>query len=356
MGKISINEKLKKIQPYIMDKNKYNVKLDANESFLEFPKELKEELFSTIDEVLFNRYPDPDAEEICRLYGEYCGTSEKNIMPGNGSDDIIQTLCNGFLESGDKILTLKPDFSMYKFYASIIGASSLEYDMGENLIFHKEAFVKLANDNAVKLIIFSNPNNPTGNVIKRDDILYVVKNCDALVVADEAYYEFYGETVIDCIYEYENLAVLRTCSKAFGLAGLRVGFLIAGDIIIENAKKVKPPYNVNSLSQAAAKVMLSHPEIIRENIKRIKEERNYLYEKLLNLESKFGKSKLKVYPTGANFIYIRTVYSQIIFESLRNSSIIVRNFGENLRVNAGTRKENGEFIEALEKLLAGIGE
>lgn len=355
MGKLILNEKLKKLKPYIMDKKEYRVKLDANESFLNFPEELKEELRASLDKVLFNRYPDADGEKICSLYGKYCGSPENNIMPGNGSDDIIQILCNGFLEKGDKLLTLKPDFSMYRFYASLAGAASLEYDLGKDLIFNREAFVKLAKESQARMIIFSNPNNPTGNVIKRDDILYVVENCDALVVADEAYYEFYGESVIDCIEKYENLAVLRTCSKAFGLAGARVGFLIASDLIIENARKVKPPYNVNSLSQAAAQVLLRHAEIIEKNIREIKKEINYLYEKLINLEKQFGKNKLRVYPTSANFVYINSPYAKEIFDKLKGGSIIVRSFGESLRINAGSRMENTEFINSFEKLLLNIG-
>lgn len=350
MGKLLISDKLNNIKPYVVDKSTYNVKLDANESFLSFPEELRPELIDSVVKVLYNRYPDPDSEEICRLYGNYCGVNSKYIMAGNGSDEIIQILVNGFLSCGDAVLTVKPDFSMYKFYASLIGAYVIEYDMGEDLKFNVEEFVKLAKDEEAKLIIFSTPNNPTGGIMKREDILYIVENTDALVVVDEAYYEFCGETVVDCIEKYENLAVLRTCSKAMALAAARVGFIIAGELIIENFKKVKPPFNVNSLSQAAASVILSKPEIIKSSVEKIISERDYLYEKLSDFQNKVGVENFKVYPTKSNFIYIKAAEADRIFEGLKKKAIAVRCFGSNLRINAGSREENDICMAALEEV------
>lgn len=351
MGKLLVNEKLSNIKPYIVDKHIYNVRVDANESFLGFPEVLKPELTEAISNVLFNRYPDPDSSELCKLYAEYCGVDSKYIMAGNGSDEIIQTLINGFLNCGDAVLTVKPDFSMYKFYASLIGAYVIEYDMGEELQFKVEDFVKLAKDEEVKLIIFSTPNNPTGGIRSRDEILYIVENTDALVIVDEAYFEFCGETVIDCIDKYENLAVLRTCSKALALAAARVGFIIAGEQIIENFKKVKPPFNVNTLSQVAASVVLRHPEIIKSNIERIVTERDYLYEKLIVVQGKVGVGDFRVYPTQSNFIYIKAAEAKNIYEGLKEKGIAIRFFGSNLRINAGSREENDILLAALEGLL-----
>jgi histidinol-phosphate aminotransferase len=347
MGKLLISDKLNNIKPYVVDKNYYSVKLDANESFLPFPEELKPQLAETMINVLYNRYPDPDSEELCKLYGNYCGVDSRYIMAGNGSDEIIQILINGFLNCGDAVLTLKPDFSMYKFYASLIGAYVIEYDMGEDLEFKVEDFVKLAKDEEVRLIIFSTPNNPTGGIMSREDILYIVQNTDALVIVDEAYYEFCGETVVDCIEKYENLAVLRTCSKALALAAARVGFVIAGEKVIENFKKVKPPFNVNTLSQAAASVVLSKTEIIKSNIEKIIIERDYLYEGLIKIQDNVGVEYFKVYPTKSNFVYIKAAESVKVFEVLKEKGIAIRCFGNNLRINAGTREENDRLIAAL---------
>lgn len=344
MGMLIINDKLNRIEPYIVDKTEYSVKLDANESFLNFPQSLKEELMDALMKVLYNRYPDPESEQLCRLYGQYCGVDSKYILAGNGSDEIIQTLMNGFLNCGDAVLTLKPDFSMYKFYASLLGAYVYEYDLDENLTFDLEDFIRVALDEEVKIIIFSTPNNPTGAVVSREHIIKIVEETDALVVVDEAYFEFHGETVVDLITKYENLAVLRTCSKAMGLAAARVGFIIAGESIIRNFKKVKAPYNVNSLSQATASVMLRHPEIIKDNIKQIVKERDYLYQELCKLQQ---NDSFKVYPTCANFIYIKTERAKELNEALKKQGIAIRCFGESLRINAGSREENLRVIETL---------
>ncbi|NLZ48144.1 MAG: histidinol-phosphate transaminase [Clostridiales bacterium] len=344
MGKLVINDKLNRIEPYVVDKREYRVKLDANESFLNFPESLKEELSEALMKVIYNRYPDPEAESLCRLYGQYCGVDSKYILAGNGSDEIIQTLMNGFLNCGDGVLTLKPDFSMYKFYASLIGAYVYDYALDENLTFDVEDFINVALNEDVKIIIFSTPNNPTGVVVSREDIIKIVEQTNALVVVDEAYYEFCGETVVDLVAKYENLAVLRTCSKAMGLAAARVGFIIAGELVINNYKKVKPPYNVNSLSQVAASVILKHPDIIKDNIQKIVKERDYLYEELCKLDQ---GNKFKVYPTSSNFIYIKSERGKEVYEVLRDQGIAIRCFGEYLRINAGSREENIRVLEAI---------
>ena len=354
MGRLYISDKMRNIKPYVVDKTQYEVKLDANESFIALPKEVEAEMKDELIRVLYNRYPDPDADIICRLYGEYCGMSSNNIMAGNGSDELIQILVNGFLDKGDTLLTIKPDFSMYKFYAALMGVNVEEYDMGEELIFDKYEFVSKAQSIRAKLIIFSNPNNPTGAVICRDDILYVVENTDALVIVDEAYFEFYGETVINEICKFSNMAVLRTCSKAIGIAAARVGFLIASEEVIVNLKKVKPPFNVSSLSQAAASVILKNKHIIDENIQKIKEGRDNLYSALKLAEKHYGTELIMVYPTYANFIYIKSPISRQIFEALKEMSIIVRCFGNFLRINTGSKEENQRFISALERIAATI--
>ena len=161
------------------------MKLDANESFLNFPDSLKEELTDALMKVLYNRYPDPESEDLCSLYGQYSDVDPNYILAGNGSDEIIQTLMNGFLSCGDAVLTLKPDFSMYKFYASLLGAYVYEYELDEDLKFDLDDFIEVAENEEVKVIIFSTPNNPTGTVVSRDDIIKIVEKTKALVVVDE---------------------------------------------------------------------------------------------------------------------------------------------------------------------------
>ena len=196
----------------------------------------------------------------------------------------------------------------------------------------------MANHEEVKIVYLSNPNNPTGNIITRENIIKVIEGCKCIVVIDEAYFEFYGETVVDKIKKYDNLIVLRTCSK-IGLAAIRLGFLITNDILMEELKKVKPPYNVNSISQSIASVIFDDPEIIHRNVESIIIERSYLWKKLSNIDG------IKLYKAEANFILIQVKNAKKMKKQLLEQSINVRSFTtgvlENcLRITIGSREEN----------------
>lgn len=348
MGKLQFHEKLQSIAPYKVDKTLYPIKLDANESFITFSESLKEELAESIKNVAFNRYPDPDATEVCELYSKYCGCDIDNIIAGNGSDELIQVIVNAFMGKADKALTLKPDFSMYKFYSSLIGANIVEFELDENMNFNVEEFVRKANTEKVKLIIFSNPNNPSGGVISQEKINFILEQTEALVVVDEAYYEFYGESSIKFINKYGNLAVLRTCSKAMGIAATRLGFLISNKNVIDNIKKVKPPFNVNSLTQALGAVILKKTELINRNIESILIERRYLVENL----KKCFRGNAVIYPTNANFIYIKCDNFEFIYKQLLTKGISIRYFKDGaIRITVGNREENKRIILELKFLL-----
>jgi histidinol-phosphate aminotransferase len=336
---------LKDFKPYELEENNYSIRLDANESFLNFPIELENELLKEVRTSLFNRYPDPFSTKVCSLYADYADTSYKNIIAGNGSDELIQIIVNTFISPGDKVMLLSPDFSMYRLYTKLAGGTPVEFELGNNFEFDAEAFTEKANCERAKLVFISNPNNPTGGVIAEDKLLMVVERCKSIVVIDEAYYEFYGKSLIDKINNYENLVILRTCSKAMGLAALRLGFLITNVVLIEEFKKTKPPFNVNSMTQAIASVLLSKPEYIRRNVESIAKERNYLIEKLRCLSGLF------VYPTESNFILIEGDYIEEIKNRALQSGISIRSFRTPrlkncLRVTVGSREENTAFLNS----------
>ena len=200
--------------------------------------------------------------EVCTLYAQYANVKSINVMAGNGSDECIQIIANTFLNTGDKVAVQSPDFSMYGLYTKVAGGIPIEFPLNEELKLDVEGFISMANREKVKIVFLSNPNNPTGGIIKREDIIKIIEGCKCIVVIDEAYFEFYGQTVVDKIEAYENLIVLRTCSK-IGLAAIRLGFLITNSILMEELKKVKPPYNVNAITQSIACVILKNPEIIQ---------------------------------------------------------------------------------------------
>ena len=329
---------LSDFESYNAGKTEYKVRLNANESFSNLGVEIRNELGRVIEDSIYNRYPDADALEVCSLYAKYANVKSINVMAGNGSDECIQIIAHTFLNTGDKVAMQSPDFSMYGLYTKVAGGIPIEFPLNEELELDVDGFIEVANSDDVKIVFLSNPNNPTGNIISREDIIKIIEGCKCIVVIDEAYFEFYGKSVTDKIEEYQNLIVLRTCSK-IGLAAIRLGFLITNCVLMSELKKVKPPYNVNSITQSIASVILKDSEIINRNVKNILIERAYLWGKLRNIHG------IKLYKAEANFILIQVKNAQEIKKRLLEQSINVRCFTSGplkncLRITIGSREEN----------------
>jgi histidinol-phosphate aminotransferase len=342
---------LKDFKAYEAEQNNCLIKLDANESFVEFPEELKEELIRSIINTPLNRYPDPTSKEVCRLYADYAGVASKNVIAGNGSDELIQITINTFINKDDKVMFLNPDFSMYSIYTKLAGGVPVEFPMDNEFKFDSDRLIDRVNSEDIKLLFISNPNNPTGGVTSEATLLKIIKNCSCIVVIDEAYYEFYGKSVADKINTFENLIVTRTCSKALGLAALRLGFLLANEVLIEELKKVKPPYNVNLLTQTMGEFILRRTDLIKSNIAAILGERNCLLKNLSEING------ISLCTTEANFVLIKSEYSEEIKKLAEASGISIRTFSSKklnnyLRITVGNRREN----EALISVLRGIQE
>ncbi|MCY6371632.1 histidinol-phosphate transaminase [Clostridium ganghwense] len=341
-------EDIKDFIPYEVGEQNYKVRLDANESFIGFSEELKNKICLAVRNIDFNRYPDPDSKKLCSFYSDYCGVSKEYMMAGNGSDELIQIIVNAFLNKDDKIAVINPDFTMYKVYTEVRGGKVITLSSNENFNLDVDSIIEKVNNKKPKILILSNPNNPTGAVIPKKDILKIVEKCKCIVVIDEAYVDFYGKTVIDQISNYENLIVLRTCSKALGSAALRLGFLITNKLLLKEIKKVKPPFNVNSVSQTIGEVILKNKKYIKECINRIIQERDYLYEVLSKIDG------LKVYPTEANFVLFESENAEEINRYLLEKGIKIRKFKDGrlkncLRITAGTREENRVVIKEIEE-------
>ncbi|ABK61580.1 MULTISPECIES: histidinol-phosphate transaminase [Clostridium] len=337
---------IKDFRPYDAKGEKYKIKLDANESFIGLSKEIKNKIIRSLIELEFNNYPDPDATKLKKAYGDYIGIDEKNIMVGNGSDELIQILTNAFLDKNEKIVTLNPDFSMYEVYTKVRGGKVSVFDLDEDFKLNVNKIIEYINEEKPKMFIFSNPNNPTGGVIPKYDIIKIIENVNCIVVVDEAYMEFYGDSILDYIKKYDNLIVLRTASKAIGSAALRLGFLITNDTLLREIKKVKPPFNVNSVSQVIGEIILKDKDFIRESIDKVLYERNYLLKELKKIDG------LKVYETKSNFVLIYNENANEINESLIKIGIKVRSFtDENLknfiRITVGSREQNIEVINCI---------
>ncbi|MGK0466334.1 histidinol-phosphate transaminase [Clostridium sp.] len=329
---------LTNFKPYEAGKVDYKVRLNANENFSDFNEDVRKEIGREIEKFVFNRYPDPRAFEVCDLYAQYAKVKTINVMAGNGSDECIQVIANAFLNTGDKVGVQSPDFSMYCLYTKVAGGVPIEFQLDSNLKLDVEGFIHMVNEEKAKIAFLSNPNNPTGGVIERENIIKIIKECNCIVVIDEAYFEFYGKSVVDLIDKYENLIVLRTCSK-FGLAAARVGFLITGEVLMGELKKVKPPYNVNAISQCIASVIIKYSEIINKTVERILVEKKYLLQELSTIPS------IKIYESEANFILIKSENARKMKGKLLDKNINVRGFDSGrlqncLRITVGSREEN----------------
>ena len=214
-------------------------------------------------------------------------------------------------------------------------------------IIKVDDIIKSIKENNPKLTIICNPNNPTGAVIKKEDVLRIVKSTDNIVIADEAYMEFSNESVVDEIENYDNLIVVKTMSKAFSMAGIRTGYLIAGEDIIKTIEKVRPPYNLNSISAFLATEALKEKDKMLEYVKTLKVERKKVYNSLLDMG-------VKAYKSGANFVFFKSDIKGLE-EKLIKDDILIRKFGGKLnnyyRVTIGSEKENKVFLESMKKLV-----
>ncbi|MBU3191472.1 histidinol-phosphate transaminase [Clostridium bowmanii] len=343
---------LSDFKAYEVSKTDYKVRLDANENFSNLPSEVRAKIAWAIEDSIFNRYPDGAASEVCARYAEYANVKSTNVMAGNGSDECIQIIANTFLNTGDKVLVQSPDFSMYGLYTKVAGGIPIEFPLGNELKLDINGFISMANEKKVKIVFLSNPNNPTGGIIQREDIIKIINGCSCIVVIDEAYFEFYGKTIVDKIESYENLIVLRTCSKV-GLAAIRLGFLITNNVLMAELKKVKPPFNVNAISQCIACVILKQPEIIYKNVECILNQRKYLWQKLKDING------IQLYRTGGNFMLIQVENAQKMKERLLQAGINVRSFTaatlkNYLRITVGSREENDYLLKNISCKNGGI--
>lgn len=344
-----LNEKVKNLTPYEPISGTYKIRLDANESFLTFPKEIEEEMVDALRNSALNRYPDPMATKLVNGFSKYFNVNPDCVTAGNGSDEIISVIMNAFLQKGDKILTLEPDFSMYRFYAEIAECDSVKYQKDENLDVNVDDVIALAKKENVRIVIFSNPCNPTSRIVTKDDVRKLINSVDSLVVLDEAYMDFAGdESLLGEFEKYDNLIILKTCSKALGSAALRLGFAVANKTLTNVIRAVKSPYNVNSVSQALGEVLFSHPDYIDKCIETVVNSRKELYNEILEIKS----DKIeKIYETNTNFVFMKVKNAKAVFEKMKDNSIIIRNMGDYLRITAGTENENAKMLETFRKVL-----
>ncbi len=349
-----IPEKVKKLEAYSPNLTPVPVRLDANESPFVPSKAVLDELAAAVYEIPFNRYPDPYASELISEFSKVFSVNGANVVAGNGSDELISLIVSGLLDVGDTVTVAMPDFSMYAFYSYLAGANEVRFEKTEKFEIDFTKLLASVKESGTKMVLFSNPCNPTGWCAKREDIVSFIESTDAIVVVDEAYMEFSpdSESVMDLVGKYDNLIVLKTMSKAFGSAALRLGFMIASEELILAVKKIKSPYNVNTVSQVFGKIILSHADEIAANTKKIKENLSYMR---CELEKVTSEKIKRILDTSANFVFMEMCSAdeaKRIHAALMDKGVAVRCMGAYLRVTAGTAAECDVFLEKFKEVLA----
>ena len=297
-----------------------------------------------------NRYPDPQQSAVKKLLAKQRKVKTNQILLGNGSDEVLDLLFRTFCEPKvDNVITLPPTYGMYGVLANINAVENREVLLSEDFQPQLEKILDKIDSNT-KIIFLCSPNNPTGNTFTDENTAFLLQNFKGLIVIDEAYIDFSKkQSWMNELDEYPNLIITQTLSKAYGLAGIRLGICYASVAIISVLNKIKPPYNVNELTQVRALERLSNPEKIKHEIAAIISQRLELLKILSTI--KFVE---KIYPTEANFILIKVDDANKRYDELIAKGIVIRNrttqpLCENtLRLTIGTEEENKKLMEALQ--------
>jgi histidinol-phosphate aminotransferase len=340
-----VRENVKSMKPYS----------SARDEFEDF--DTAEMIFLDANENPFqngvNRYPDPQQSNVKVVLAKQRNVKPNQILLGNGSDEVLDLIFRAFCEPKvDNVITLPPTYGMYGVLSNINAVENREVLLSEDFQPQVEKILEAVDENT-KIIFLCSPNNPTGNSFSDKSVVKLLQNFKGLVVIDEAYIDFSKkQSWMNELDEYPNLVITQTLSKAYGLAGIRLGICYASPAIISVLNKIKPPYNVNELTQLRALERLSDPEKIKSEINSIIAQREELLKILVDV--KFVE---KIYPTEANFILIKVDDANKRYAELIAKGIVIRNrttqpLCENtLRLTIGTEKENKKLMEALASLL-----
>ena len=336
------------LSEYKIFDSKNMVKLDAMEN--PYDLNIKFEIKGLSSGIVsLNRYPDADCQSLKnKLHNKYRLDNKYDLIIGNGSDELIQLICLAFLKKENVVLCPAPSFSMYKKISQVLDLRFEEVSLREDFSLDLELMLKKIEEFDPAIIFLAFPNNPTGNLWDKNDIDLIIKKANGVVVIDEAYGSFSGESFIGKMDNYDNLLIMKTVSK-IGLAGIRVGYLIGEDYIIKNINKLRLPFNINTLSQKISEFSIESSNYLENQTNDIIKLREVLISKMEGID------KIKVYKSKTNFILFKVLSGTAddIFKSLISKKILIKNMTNTpglknyLRVTVGSEKENNLFIQSL---------
>jgi len=354
-----VRQEIQNIAAYHVQAAAGFVKLDAMENPYVLPDGVRMELAGALSTAELNRYPDPAAlalkDSLRRTMRIPVGTE---LLLGNGSDELIQIIINACARPDAVVLALAPSFVMYRMYSLIAGVRFQEVSLESDFSLNPERLLAAIREYRPALVLISYPNNPTGNLISDEVMSLLLEEAPGLVVVDEAYQPFASGTFMHRLPDYPNLVVLRTLSK-LGLAGIRLGYAVAGVEWIRQFDKVRSPYNINVLTQIVAELMLERFSVLEEQAAAIRVDRLALFHRLAALAG------VVPYPSDANFLLVRVPDASAIFSGLKSRRILVKNLhgahpvlDQCLRITIGTPSENqllfNALVESLDDLANGV--
>lgn len=352
MIKLNLSNYLLNLAEYSPKPVKYAAKLSANESPYDLPDNMKDQIFEEFKKIEFNRYPNARATEVREAAAKFYGVEFDQIMPANGSGEWVKILMADLLEKDSKILFLDPDFFIYRRQAGFAGKEIVYSYKDDDGTASADRIVEAIKKEKPDGFIFSNPCNPTGQGWYEEDVKRIIAACgDALCIVDEAYMDFFGHSIIDYAVTRENVIVLRTCSKAIGLAAARLGFAISNARLVNLINKIRSPYSVNAFAQAIGKVVFSDPDYVKRITQKIVEERENLYQGFERLMKQYP-DMIRVLPSKSNFFFAGIKNSEAVDKALLEKGIKIRDWPKYgySRINVGTAEENRMLLDALKEM------
>ena len=356
-----MRDPLDNIKPYVRDIRPYTlrleparVKLNQNENPWDMPIEIKQETFKRLKDRAWSRYPEFTPSNLINALAKFSGWTADGTLVGNGSNELIQALLMVTVTDGKRVLISEPTFALYRQVATLLGGEVISVPLSPELTYDLSALKDATESFNPDVMILCSPNNPTGCTIPGEDLADLLEASDGLVVVDEAYFEFAGETAAMLLKRHNNLVVLRTFSKALAMAALRVGYLLTSPDLAREISKGFLPYHVNFFSQTAAEVAIEMYESrLKPLVTLILAERDRVFDELGRINGLLPVS------SRANFMIVRSrVAPRRVFEELLNRGILIRDvtgypmLQDYFRIGVGTPEENNLLLQSLREIFA----
>jgi len=349
-----IKPQVRALRPYSLRVEAARIKLNQNENPWDTPGEIKRETFRRLENRAWSRYPEFVATGLIRRLAEFSDWTVDGTLVGNGSNELIQALLMVTVGDKKRVLINEPTFSLYRQVTTILGGEIISVPLTTQLTYDVRAMRAAIESSNPDVVIICSPNNPTGCLLRKQDLVSLLEATSGLIAIDEAYFEFSGETALPLIEEHPNIVILRTFSKALAMAALRVGYLLARPELAQEISKALLPYNLNVISQTAAEVAMEMFESsYKPLIQVILDERDRVFLEISRIRG------LEPVSSRANFMVVRSaVEPRKVFDGLLQRGILIRDvtaypmLKDYFRVSIGSPEENEQLLESLREILA----